>query len=44
MVEVFRHKYTTRVAQSQLWEAQRKAMAWLLEVANANQGSGCLAN
>ena len=44
MAAVFGHRYTTRVAQFQMWEALSVAMVRLYEVANVNQGLACLAD
>ena len=38
---VFRQRYTIRVVQLYLWEAQHKAMAWLCKVANMDEGLPC---
>ena len=35
---VFEHRYTIRVVQLYLWEAQCKAMAWFCKVANMDEG------
>ena len=41
---VFGQRYAIRVVQLCLWEAWRKATAWLCKVANMNQGLLCPAD
>ena len=44
VASVFGHRYTVRVAQLNLWEAQCKAAAQLCEVANLDEGLPCPAD
>ena len=41
VASIFGHRYTVRVVQLCLWEAQCKAMAWLCEVAKMDEGLPC---
>ena len=44
VASVFGQRYTIRVAQLSLWEAQCKAAAQLCEVANLDEGLPCPAD